>query len=106
MIIIIIIIINTSVLPIKTNNTSIVCLVIFPGSGRVSYYLAGDADGELELRVAAWIGDITVTTMKLSHHGSATSSPLRLLKLLKPKTILVSAGDQHGHPSELSVIAG
>lgn len=92
--------------PIKTSNsTSIVCIVVFPDvEDPVSHYLAGDADGELELRVAAWV-NTKVTTMKLSHHGSSTSSPLKLVKLYSPKTIVVSAGNRHSHPSEDPILS-
>lgn len=63
--------------------------------------LTGDmeADAINQLISSAWPGDVSV--LKVPHHGSAGSSPRRLLAELKPDVLLVSAGyaNSYGFPS-------
>lgn len=80
------------------NRYSIGAIVLWKGSGRVSHYFAGDAMYATEEVVAKWIGK-EVTSMKLSHHGSDTSTPIDLVTIFKPRTMVASAGSRHGHPS-------
>ena len=82
----------------KRNHFSIGAIILWTQSGRVSHYFAGDAMYATESAVAKWING-EVTSMKLSHHGSDSSSPIDLLTKFKPRTIVVSAGTRHGHPS-------
>lgn len=38
-------------------------------------------------------------SVKLSHHGSSTSTPIELLQMFQPRSIIISAGTDHHHPS-------
>jgi hypothetical protein len=88
-----------------TNNSSIVCLVIWPENNQVTHYLAGDAPLALEEAVVRWIGsDLVegqVKVVKASNHGARSSVPWTLFQNLKPFYILCSAGKAHEQPSKL-----
>ncbi|KAK2007338.1 hypothetical protein LZ32DRAFT_593956 [Colletotrichum eremochloae] len=86
------------------NKSSIILLVIW-NDLHVSHYLGADAHTPLELRVLDWMNkdgtvdaDRPVTSMKLSHHGSFSSNPPQMMTSFSPRNIVVSAGDQYGHP--------
>ncbi|VUC25609.1 unnamed protein product [Clonostachys rosea] len=77
---------------------------------KVSHYFAGDAHIRLEQGVLGWIdpnykqdsgnpSDYPITTMKLSHHGAHSSNPKQCYYQFQCKNIVVSAGDQYGHPT-------
>ncbi|KAK4180611.1 hypothetical protein QBC36DRAFT_353904 [Triangularia setosa] len=82
----------------ETNASSICAMVIWP-SERVSHYFAGDAHARLESAITDW-AKCKVTSMKLSHHGASTSTPLPyMFDTFLPKNILASAGGgSYGHP--------
>lgn len=85
-----------------TNAASIVCILIYPRcaearDGKVSYYLAGDSLSEMEDTLADWINQ-PIACVKLSHHGSAYSSPAKLFEKYRPQAIIISAGRAHFHP--------
>jgi competence protein ComEC len=73
------------------------------------YLSMGDAEGEDELKLAGraqalrtqmhWDGALA---LKLSHHGSRTSSGAEVLKILHPRIAIISdgIGNPYGHPSE------
>jgi hypothetical protein len=87
----------------RKNTISISCLVIWRNSStevRLSHYFAGDAVWNLEKIVVQWIGKAHVAAMKISHHGSSGSTPIGMVDALNPKSIIISAHNQHGHPSE------
>jgi beta-lactamase superfamily II metal-dependent hydrolase len=85
----------------NTNAASIACVIIWAGQGKVSHYLAGDSYWEQENPLIDWIlqSGQSVGAVKLSHHGSESSSPTNLFGL-QPRTVIVSAGTMHGHPRE------
>jgi competence protein ComEC len=62
-------------------------------------YLAGDLSYEIEERITEAI-TINVEIMKLSHHGSRTSTSERLIKNLNADKAIISAGNEnkYGHP--------
>lgn len=78
------------------NWASIGAIVLWK-TGEVSHYFAGDAFFRAEESMQKWIGG-HVTSMKLSHHGSSTSTPPKLLDTFKPKNILASCGKTFGFP--------
>ncbi|KAK0732483.1 hypothetical protein B0T21DRAFT_334666 [Apiosordaria backusii] len=82
----------------ETNASSICIMIIWP-SGRVSHYFAGDAHARLEHAITDW-ANCKVTSMKLSHHGASTSTPLpKMFDVFVPKNLLASAGGgSYGHP--------
>ncbi|KAI1812464.1 hypothetical protein GGS20DRAFT_587462 [Poronia punctata] len=83
-------------------NKSSLCFIVAwdkQDPPHVSHYFAGDAEDKLEKTLGNWIGtNIPITSMKLSHHGSATSNPPENFLNFSPRNIIVSAGDQFGHP--------
>lgn len=90
-----------------SNKSSIITVMIDnskTNAPKITHYFAGDADYATELRALEWTkadgNTNTVTSMKLSHHGAVTSTPLGMLDNFKPKNIIISAGEGgYGHPS-------
>lgn len=86
------------------NNLSLVGLLHYRNK---SVWLAGDAEKEVEERLvwqgklARMVGDSGVDILKVSHHGSAGASSEEFVKLLGPKTAVVSVGrgNRFGHPA-------
>jgi competence protein ComEC len=80
------------------NNVSIVLLVVY---GEVSILLTGDAELEPEWYMGYFYGDfLRATVLKAGHHGSATSSTERFLRLVRPDKALISVGrmNRFNHP--------
>ncbi|KAM0426071.1 hypothetical protein ACHAPT_008702 [Fusarium lateritium] len=84
------------------NMSSIAFIVVWEEPNKVTryitHYFGGDAPGNLEVDLATWMGDYKPASMKLSHHGSASSNPIANFAKWNPKNIVVSAGKQYGHP--------
>jgi hypothetical protein len=96
---------------ITSNMTSILALLIWPGAKHASYYTGGDGFPHLELDCIGKFLAVnqfiegSVTVVKLDHHGSSHefSSEDRkvdenIVDQLKPKRVIVTPGDQYGHP--------
>ncbi|KAH6949755.1 hypothetical protein BKA56DRAFT_606801 [Ilyonectria sp. MPI-CAGE-AT-0026] len=91
-----------------TNHMSIAAVVVWRPTNdneaaRISHYMAGDADYVNENRILQWLGDdVSISSMKLSHHGSASSTPVGLLtrgpNVNPPARLIISAGYHYGHP--------
>jgi hypothetical protein len=84
------------------NMSSLVFIIVWnevnnSGTRHVSHYFAGDAHDTLELRLSKWMGTPTMS-MKLSHHGSSSSNPPSNFVDFNPGNIVVSAGNEYGHP--------
>lgn len=86
--------------------------VLIPLEGRGFYLSAGDADAQDEPRIGAWATRLAselpwqaVRILKISHHGSKTSSNPRFIETVRPTEawISVGAGNTYGHPA-VSVI--
>jgi competence protein ComEC len=77
------------------NDESVVLKLTYRDS---SALLLGDAEKDLEARIAAQAG--TVNVLKVAHHGSATSTTEELLKNVRPRFAMISVGAQnsYGHP--------
>ena len=85
----------------NTNAASISCVILWANkSGHVSHYLAGDLYWDGEMALINWISltKEPIGAMKLSHHGSESSSPAVVFSSLNPMTVIASAGTSHGHP--------
>lgn len=107
-----------------TNAASIGTIVVWT-DGQISHYAAGDANWENEMKcklsgtdllaerrlksrptVVSWIhfgGNPfkTVRAMKLQHHGAADSTPIQMVRYLRPRTMIASADTgSHLHPSQ------
>lgn len=97
-----------------TNSSSIACLAIWQPRAldppRLSQYFAGDMHWKQEKSLVEWsgtTGDRTkvgefVTTVKLSHHGAKSSTPVDLLANFNPYNLIASVGERNGHPSKIS----
>ncbi|KAF2817309.1 uncharacterized protein BDZ99DRAFT_493153 [Mytilinidion resinicola] len=105
------------------NATSILAILYWPGKGggRCSYFTGGDGNPRVETeRVAVTLAtnqrlnrlqrefqlpQLPLTMMKLDHHGSShenlseESLEMTPLALLYPKHVLVTPGNQYGHPT-------
>jgi len=59
------------------------------------------------MRVVAWCEQANnpfkcVRSVKLSHHGSANSTPYEMIRAFRPRNILISADTHnHGHPRKM-----
>ncbi|KPI35811.1 uncharacterized protein AB675_11081 [Cyphellophora attinorum] len=88
-------------LPTLTNQHSIACMIIWP-DGRLSHYFAGDLSYDIEQAIVKWSRVLNpsrnLMSMKSSHHGAATSTPVEILENWDPQTIIISAGNDYGHP--------
>jgi len=84
------------------NDCSVGCRVT---CGKHSFFFAGDlsAEGEKAMLEAGLIQPADV--LKVSHHGSSSSSTEDFLKVLSPDIAVVSAGaaNDYGHPSVKTV---
>lgn len=95
----------------KTNKVSIAAMIMWDnGAGkppRCSHYFAGDASDRPEAEFVAWLkaGDVTrVTSAKLSHHGSRSSTPLTMLETFQPSNIIISnPNGRYFHPGKLVI---
>jgi hypothetical protein len=104
--------------PTNRNQTSILAVVYWPDSnGRTSYFTGGDGNPLVETTgVTEWMAHnppdrprLPVHMVKLDHHGSVgealTDPALRdclvdtILPKMKPAKVLVTPGNQHGHPN-------
>lgn len=78
----------------KDNDLSIAMVIHHKG---FSYFIGGDLTGggngktDMESLITSRVGDIDV--LKLSHHGSSTSSNMSFLKTLMPEVVTISVGD-------------
>lgn len=95
---------TTSTIPGKTspassNNTSIVMKITY---GTQDVLLTGDAEADLESYLVKQYGEhLNVEVLKLSHHGSGSSSIEEFIAATRPDISVVSAGknNRYGHPS-------
>ncbi|MFQ5914226.1 MAG: DNA internalization-related competence protein ComEC/Rec2 [Nitrospinota bacterium] len=70
--------------------------------GKVRVLLASDLErrGERELVRSVSAGDLRAEVLRVPHHGSRTSSSLRLIQNVRPRAAVISAGRPwRGHPS-------
>ena len=100
----------------EKNESSVACMIIWPGAkenkpARLSHFFAGDLHYEQEKRLVSWTGadgkrdgaGSWVPSVKASHHGSKSSTPVEMLQKFNPRTIVGSVGQGYGHPSEYLV---
>jgi len=80
------------------NNNSLVARL---GWGKVSFLFTGDIGSEAEAELTRLGTNLETTVLKVSHHGSRTSTTSRFLALVAPKAAVISAGrdNQFGHPN-------
>lgn len=82
-----------------TNRSSIVLLLQY---GDFVYYTGGDADYALEDAIACNLDEnLTISAIKLSHHGSDTATPESLIaRCASPVFAIIRTGENpHEHPN-------
>lgn len=84
----------------KNNNNQ--SLVLYVTLGKDNWLFTGDIEKEAELNLLTEYQNIKVDYLKVSHHGSKTSTTEDFIKQLKPSNALISAGvnNQFGHPHQ------
>jgi competence protein ComEC len=93
----------TILAPIKPsdepNNTSIVLKLAY---GDVSFLFTGDAERAEEADILEAGYDLSATVLKVSHHGSETSTTYPFLREVMPGYAVISCGENnsYGHPDE------
>lgn len=83
-----------------SKNESLVLLVTY---GQTTFLFTGDIEHNMEERICEDKNDnFPVTLLKVSHHGSDTSTSIRFLRMLEPKYAVISVGsnNRYNHPSE------
>lgn len=84
----------------SSNNCSIVCRVKDRSSGS-TYLITGDTEDDRWAGIVAEFGaSLKSDVLAAAHHGSENGITEQALRLVRPHTILVSAGvgNQYGHP--------
>jgi len=92
----------TATLSDDINQNSIVLKMTY---GSVSFLFVGDANADAEIRIANSGTNLQADILKVTHHGSATSSSSGFLSKVQPKTsvIEVGAGNSYGHPTSATL---
>lgn len=70
--------------------------------GRFRMLFTGDVPSEVEDRLARErVSEIRAQVLKIAHHGSATSTSLKLLRAVQPQLAVISVGrgNRYGHPA-------
>lgn len=83
------------------NNNALVCKLNY---GKFSMLFTGDIEQKAEEAICKIYQDTNVlnsTILKVSHHGSKTSSTAKFLNLVKPKASVIGVGKNNnfGHPN-------
>lgn len=84
----------------SSNNCSLVCKVKELSSGR-TYMITGDTENDRWSSIVNYFsGALASDVLAASHHGSKNGISAKAMNLIKPQTILISAGvnNQYGHP--------
>ena len=83
----------------NTNDLSIVCKLTY---GQTSFLFGGDIEWEAEHDLAESGVNLRADVLKVSHHGSDTSSSYLYLRSVMPTYAIISVGakNSYGHPSE------
>ena len=81
------------------NNNSLIIKITY---GETSFLFKGDAERESELDIVEAGINVSATVLKVSHHGSDTSTTYPFLREVMPEIAIISCGlnNQYGHPHE------
>lgn len=84
------------------NDSSVVLRVAY---GPTSFIFTGDAEKTAESRMIASGLPLQSTILKVSHHGSSTSSSTAFLQAVQPKVAIYGAGlnNKYGHPNKITI---
>lgn len=77
-------------------------LVIYTTLGGLSYLFTGDISSDVENDLIKQYPNLDVDVLKVSHHGSNTSSSNVFIQSIRPTISLISVGknNRYGHPSK------
>ncbi|WP_413308650.1 DNA internalization-related competence protein ComEC/Rec2 [Bacillus sp. 1P10SD] len=77
-------------------------IAFFSRIGGRNWFFGGDLDKEGEEKIIKRYPHLTIDVLKAGHHGSKTSSAELFIQQVKPKTVLISAGEKNrfGHPHQ------
>jgi competence protein ComEC len=79
------------------NNSSIVLKLHYKNT---SILFPGDIEKDAEDALIDAKSDLSADVLKVSHHGSISSTGKKFLEMVKPKTAVISVGKNNfGHPS-------
>ena len=83
----------------NTNNTSIIAKLVF---GVNSFLFTGDAYKSVEKKLIESGANLDSDILKVSHHGSKTSTSEEFIEKVSPKTAIISVGkdNKYGHPHQ------
>ncbi|MDD2464824.1 MAG: hypothetical protein PHI97_12580 [Desulfobulbus sp.] len=84
----------------SSNNCSLVCKVKEHATGK-TYLITGDTENDRWDSIAYYFGDaLSSDVLAAPHHGSKNGITAGALNLIRPRTVLISAGvdNQYGHP--------
>jgi competence protein ComEC len=85
--------------PLKPNELSLVFLLEY---GQFRMLFTGDISGAVEDKLGRELGDaVRAQVLKISHHGSRTSTSEYFLRTVDPELAVISVGrgNRYGHPS-------
>lgn len=84
------------------NNLNNWSIGIKVSNGKHSFVMCGDAEKEAEEDMLATKIDLSADVLKLSHHGSNTSSTKEFVKAVNPSYAVITVGkdNSYGHPSK------
>src|SRR5699024_9869285 len=77
-------------------------LVLYTELGGAKWLFTGDIDKQTEREIIVNYPAIDVDMLKVSHHGSNTSTDPAFIEYIAPTYALISAGvnNRYGHPTE------
>lgn len=80
------------------NNGSIVLRITY---GSISFLFTGDIETAAESDIIRTYGSLQSTVLKISHHGSESSTSNRFLDAVQPQYAVISVGENsYGHPAD------
>ena len=84
------------------NNNSIVAKLIYIN---FSMLFTGDIEKSEENLINKYKNNLKSTILKVSHHGSKTSTSEEFLKYVKPEIALIGVGENNkfGHPNQSTI---
>ena len=76
-------------------------MVLYGEYGGINYLFSGDISSKVEEKIIASNKDLKVDVLKVSHHGSSTSTSYEFLTHINPKVALIGVGSNnlYKHPS-------
>ena len=84
------------------NNLNNYSPIIKISYGHTSFLFTGDAEEEIEQEIITNNFNLKSDVLKVSHHGSSTSTTKSFLDSVKPKIAVISVGknNSYGHPTK------